>query len=283
MSITTDLNSLHNKTGFDQYAPFIPGKRVFFRAEDRYTKPITVAAGQVLKAYTFLQTNSAGKAIAHTGFNESAIATFAALTVGQTSIAGGITFTSGASGTTATQLALAWSTISTGDLAAAATTKIAAAGVTAAMGTFTSGTFSGWETEASTTAGVTIFNSAVPGTNPTDLAFTGTGTAPSLSIVQGSTTIALITGITAYDVDASSADVDASAYIDASFMADALTWAVNPAIDKILAADGTTLVACSAYNTGCSGTSKASNLLKQKFVEGSEFSDLGFIDAGAIV
>jgi hypothetical protein len=283
MSTSTDLPTLHNKTGFDTYSPFVPGQRVFFRSGDRETKVITIASGQVLKAHSFLQTNSAGKAIAHTGFNESAIATFSALTVGQTSIAGGITFTSGSAGTTAVQLALAWATIATGDLATAATTKIAAAGITAAMGTFTSGTFTGWETEAGTTTNTVVFNSAASGTNPTDLAFTGTGTAPSLSIVQGATSFPTIAGITAYDVDASVGDIDSSAYIDASFMANALVWEVNPAVDKILAADGTTLVSCTAYNTGCSGTSKASNLLKQKFVEGSEFANLGFIDAGAIL
>ena len=82
-----------------------------------------------------------------------------------------------------------------------------------------------------------------------------------------------------FDVDASAGDVDATAYQEASFWAQALTWAVDVAVDVVTKVDGTT-VAVTAYNTGCAGTSNTSNLLKQKFGESTEFEPLGFLSAG---
>lgn len=266
---------MSNQQATGYYSQKVIPSGVFYRAECYKTGQAVIKSGQVLKAYTFLMSDSAGKLVAHSGFNESVISTFAALTAGQTLIAGGITFTAGASGATAAQVALAWSSIDLGDTSTAATTKIAAAGVTAAMGTFTAGTFAGWETEAGSLNTTTIFNSSAPITNPTDLAFTGTGTAPTLQKVQGATSFAPIAGVLVYDVDATSADVEAPVYKEASFFIEALVWSVNPNTDFILKADGVTQVACTTYNTGCDGTSASSDLLKQKFVEGSEFSNLG--------
>jgi len=266
--------------GWIQYPDYTP-KAIFARAEDRCTKEATIKSGQVLKALTFLESDSSGKLIAHSGFNEGALVTFAAITSGQTQILGGLTFTSGASGTTAAQLATAWATASVGDTAAAATTKIAAAGITAAMGTFTAGTLAGFETELFAPTKVMFNASAVAGTNPTDLAVTGTATAATISIVQGETSFNKIAGVLVYDVDATSADVPAAVYTEASFWADALVWAVDTAVDTITNASGAT-VACTAYNTGAFGTSAASNLLKQKFVEGSEFEPLTFAKAGEV-
>lgn len=263
-----------NYSGYGTYAGKTIPSGVFYRAEGTETAVATIKSGQVLKAHSFLKSDSAGKLVAHTGFNESNLATFAALTVGQSSIAGGITFTAGSAGATAAQVALAWATIADGDTAAAATTKIAAAGVTTVMGTFTAGTFAGWETEAGTTSNVVIFNSNAPSTNATDLAFTGTGTAPTLVKTDGSTSFPNIAGVLVYDVDASGGDVDAAIYKEASFWLEALVWSATTA-DTILKTDGVTAVACSAYNTGCEGTSANADRLKMKFVEGSEFANLG--------
>ena len=112
----------------------------------------------------------------------------------------------------------------------------------------------------------------------TDVAATGTGTAPTIVITQFAS-LNKIAGVLLFDVDASAGDVDATAYSEASFWASALTWAVDVAVDTITLVDGTTK-AVTAYNTGCAGTSAASNLLKQKFVESTEFEPLGFLTAG---
>ncbi|MCK9622614.1 MAG: hypothetical protein M0R47_19020 [Methylobacter sp.] len=257
--------------GFQTYPDRVT-KNVFFRAEGRATKPVTVKSGQVLKALSFLETDSAGKAIAHGPLTEGTFVKFAAITNGQTIILGGLTFTAGSSGTTAAQLATSWAGIAAGTAAASITWAVG--------GTFT-GTLTGWGTEAYDADSV-IFNSSAPLTNATDLAATGTATAPTLTKVDGATTFSKIAGVLVYDVDASSADVDAQAYSEASFWADALVWAADPTQDTITKPDGTT-VAVSAYNTGCAGTSAASNLLKKKFVEGSEFDPLGFKNAGDYV
>jgi hypothetical protein len=269
-----------NNGGWITYPDYTP-TAIFARSEDRHTKIGTIKAGQVLKAYSFLESDASGKLIAHSGFNEGAVVTFAAITIGQTQIFGGLTFTSGASGTTATQLATAWATADLGDTAAAATTKIAAAGITAAMGTFTSGTFAGFETELYAVTKVIFNASAAAGTNPTDLAVTGTATAAGISIVQGETTLNKIAGVLLYDVDATSADVPSAIFTEASFWASALVWAVDPLVDTITNASGVT-IACTAYNTGAFGSSAASNLLKQKFVEGTEFDPLYFAQAGEV-
>ena len=83
-----------------------------------------------------------------------------------------------------------------------------------------------------------------------------------------------VSGVLAFDVDASAGDVQATAYTEASFWADALVWSVNVATDVVTKVDGTT-VACTAYNTACT-----TDLLKQKLVEGTEFTELGFLSAG---
>lgn len=264
--MATDTFYNEKNGGFNAYPDNLK-KKIFFRASDRYTKPVTVKAGQVLKAFSFLQTDPTGKVVAHSGLTESAHVTFSALTAGQTLIIAGLTFTAGASGTTATQLAKAWAGLSDGYT-----------GGTVTGGTFT-GTLTGYSTEA-VDADTVVFNATSANTNATDIVATGTGAAAAtITIVQGDTAMAPIAGVLAFDVDASAGDVDATAFDDASFWADALVWAVDPSVDTITLADGST-VACTTYNTGCFGTSKASNLLKQKFVENSGFSELGFLSAG---
>ena len=263
-----DNSTFYNeKNGGLNAFPDRVSNKIFFRAEGRATKSVTVAAGQVLKAFSFLQTDASGKVIAHSGLTESATVTFTALTSGQTLALAGLTFTAGASGATAAQLGKAWAGLADGYT-----------GGSVSGGTF-SGTLTGYATEA-VDADTVVFNATASNTNATDVTATGTGAASvTISIVQGDTSLAPIAGVLCFDVDASAGDVDASAFNEASFWADALVWTVDPAVDTITKADGTT-VACTTYNTGCSGTSKASNLLKQKFVENTDFSELGFLSAG---
>ena len=80
--------------------------------------------------------------------------------------------------------------------------------------------------------------------------------------------------ILAMDVDATAGDVQATAFTKCSFWADALVWSVDIATDIITLADGTE-VACTAYDTSAS-----TDLLKQKLVDGTGFSELGFLTAG---
>jgi hypothetical protein len=268
--------------GFKSYADRVTPK-VFFRAEDRNTKTITIASGQVLKAHSFIETNSIGKGIAHAGYTESALVTFNAnlaaagtITLGTT----GIVFTAGSAGATIANLVNVFSTYLTGTTTAAANLVLLAAGIPVTVGTFTSTTtspaFNGGKFDANTV----VFNSSSPLTNAADLAVASSGTAPTISIVAGLTAaLNKIAGVLLYDVNATGADVQAEVYTEASFWADALVWAIDPAVDVVTAPDGTT-TACTAYNTGCAGNSVSSNLLKLKFVEGSEFEPLGILNAG---
>lgn len=264
------------QNGVTRYSATTP-KRKFFGADNSKSAVKTIKQGQVLKAGTFLESDSAGKLIAHGNIAESALVTFTtALTSGQTLIIAGLTWTAGGSGTTVAQLVTAWKDIAVGTGYAALSTRTGG-------GSFTAGTLTGYATEAHD-ADTVIFNAATALANATDVAATGTGTAPTITILAGTATFNKISGVTMYDVDATSSDVDASIYIEASFWAqddgyDFLLWAVDPAVDKITLADGTT-VACTAYNTGCKGTSAAARRLKQKFVEGSEFYELGFFNDG---
>ena len=260
--------------GFRSYDPLVT-KQTFFRAEDRATDRVVIKSGQVLKALSLLETDSSGKVIAHGPITESNVVKFTtALTSGQTIIFGGLTFTAGASGATIAQLVTSWSGIAAGT---------AAASITWAVGGTFSGTLTGWSTEAYNSISV-VFNSNAPLTNTSpDLAVTGTPGASAVTITKtdGSTTFNKVAGVLLYDVDASSADVVAEVYKEASFWADALVWAIDTTQDTITKPDGTT-VACSAYNTGAFGTSTAANLLKKKFVENTEFEPLGFRNAGDI-
>lgn len=263
--------------------------KTFFRATDRYTKNVTVKAGQVLKAHSFLEsiqgTADAGKVIAHKGISEAAEVTFKALTSGQTLILAGLTFTAGSAGATAAQLAIAWAGIADGVGYAAATTAAAANGIDSTIGTFTAGSLTGWNTYDYNTVDATAvdFRATSYLTNVTDLAATGTGSAPTINKVDGNTSFNKIAGVTLYDVDASSADQVIPVYVEASFWAEALVWAVNPAIDTITDAFGNT-VACTAYNTGVYGPDAAvTKRLQQQFVEQSEFEPIGFLPVGDVL
>jgi hypothetical protein len=255
--------------------------KTFFRAADRNTKTITVKSGQVIKAYSFLESDVNGKMIAHGGLVESATVVFgASITTGQTVILAGLTFTAGSGSVTAIQLADIWSGLTVGDTAAVASAIILAKGYSATVvGTFTSGTLAGYSTTNVNTTKVRFDAVGTGAASATDVAISGTGAAAGTVAITQYAALNKVAGVLAFDVDATSADVDASAYTEASFWADALVWAVDTAVDTVTKFDGTT-VAVTAYNTGCAGTSAASNLLKQKFVEGTEFEELGFLSAG---
>jgi hypothetical protein len=267
--------------GFYDYANRTTS-RLRSRADDFETKTGVVLSGQVLKAHTWLQTDGTGKLIAHTGLAEGSIVDFTGtLTTGQTLILGGLTFTAGTGSVTPAQLAVIWAGLSAGIGYVAAAAQILAAGIDATVtGTFTAGTFSTWNTFSRSTTSV-MFTSTATLTNATDLAATGTGTATTISKVDGTTSFAKVAGLTLYDVDATAGDVSVEVWEEGAFWADQLVWANDPTVDTITKFDGTT-VACTAYNTGVYGIDATSTMLLQlKFVEGSEF-DLDFLHAGEI-
>jgi S-layer protein len=259
---------------------------VFKEGSCTKSKAATIKSGQVLQALSFLQSDTDGKLIAHTGINETSLVTFATITTGQTLILGGLTFTAGSGSVTGAQLADIWSDLAAGVGYVAAAAAILAKGyVAATIGTFTAGTFGSWNT---TNAGVTgtstkvLFNGTAGLSNVTDLADTGTATDPTFAKVDGTTTFAPIAGVTIYAVNAASADVNAEVYTEASFYADKLVWKVDTTVDTVTNPDGTT-TAVSAYNTGTTGlTAATTKLLRQKFVENSEFCDLVFIKTGEV-
>ncbi len=256
---------------------------IFFRASKRATKTVTIKSGQVIKGLSFLETDVNGKAIAHGGLVESATATFGTgITTGQTIILAGLTFTAGSGSVTATQLADIWSDLPAGTTAAQANTIILAKGYSAStVGSFTSGTLTGYATSDVSTTKIRFDAVGTGAASATDVAVTGTGAAAVTIAITQFAALNKVAGILVYDVDASASDVDASAYINGSFWADALVWAVDTSVDTIVKPDNTT-IAVTAYNTGCAGISDTSNLLKKKFVEGTNFEELGFTKVGEV-
>ena len=267
--------------GAFQTYPDKTSSKVFYRAEDTYTVTVSVASGQVLKKRSFLETNSAGKAIAHSGAGEKTLVTFAALTTGQTFIAAGLTWTAHTTGTTQAQLKAAWSNIPAGTGYAAANTLNGCSN-TVTGGAFTAGTLTDYKTKFSSTANSVLFVSTLPNATATDITNSGTSTGETIVITEPNNPQKKIAGVLLFDVDASGGDVDATAYTEASFWADALVWAANPSTDPITLPDGTTKT-CTEYDTGCAGTSASAILLQKKFVEGTKFSPLGFHKLGEIM
>lgn len=249
----------NNNGAYQDYPDYTP-KATFFRSSPRNTKQVTVKSGQVIKALSFVQTDSEGKAITAANIAESAVVAFTDLTAGQTLIMAGLTYTDDGSGTTAEELVALYAGLEDGYVG---------------TGDF-SGTLAGYSIEAFNDTSV-VFNSTTADASATDVANTGTGTV-TITIKQGTTTpVGVLAGVTVYDVDASGGDVDASVYTEASFWADALVWAVDTSVDTIDLPDGTAL-AVTAYNTGAHGN----KLLQQKFVEGSEYDPLGYSNDGEV-
>lgn len=258
---------------------------VFFRADEYTTDTVTVLSGQVLKKYSFVETNVDGKAIAHSGFVESAIVTFATITTGQTLILGGLTFTAGSGSVTAAQLVTIWKDLPIGITAANANTLLLARGINATtVGTFTAGTLAQYSTAVNDATNSVIFTGYQAATDLTAIADSGTATDPVVTAHANVATPKKIAGILLYDVDASAGDVQATVFKEASFWANALCWYVDSTAttgEVMTKADGTT-VAYTAYNIGIVGTQPEAILLQKKFVEGSQFEPLGFLTTGEI-
>jgi hypothetical protein len=269
--------------GFFSYPDRVTTDIYYRKSADRVTKPAVIKSGQVLKARSFVQSDSTGKMIAHTGLAEAALVTFATITTGQTLILGGLTFTAGSGSVTAAELVTIWSALPAGITNTDANVLLLARGIIAATkGTFTAGTFGAWNTTAVDAVSKVRFISTTALTNVTDLADTGTATDPTIVTVGGVTSFPNIAGILLYDVDATAGDVSAEIWTEVSLWNDVIVWAVDPTVDTITKYDGTT-VACTAYNTGTFGYDKASTeLLRAKFVEATEFEPLGFLKLGEL-
>ena len=310
-----------------------------------------IASGQVLKAGTFLIENAAGEFIAGSALTESATVTFAsALTVGQTVIMAGLTYTATVGGATVAQQVAAWTglsasaftvlstqtagignaTFTTGSTAVtfatapalkagtalfgtsnifigilasdttttsgtlvanpvgagtAYTTTVAAAfsyiagdsaTTVATGGFFTAGTLTGYVTTGAD-ANTILFTATTALANATDVAATGTGTAPTIAIAAGGATFVKPKAVLLYDVDATSAVTAAQVYTEAHFWGDDLSgnasflrWYTDPSETVYNASTGTTTT-CTTYNTGCYGDSIAMQKLKRMYVSGTEF------------
>ena len=111
----------------------------------------------------------------NTAVTESSVVTFNAMTAGQTLTIGGLTYTAGASGATAAQVAT--------DFASRVNGYAGTGGTAPASGAFT-GTLSGFASSAATGSSVT-FTSASTGTNVTNLAITGSGAFPTVATTDG--------------------------------------------------------------------------------------------------
>jgi hypothetical protein len=271
--------------GYYNYDQRGPVSNVFFRADEHWTDTVTVLSGQVLKALSFVETNVDGKAIAHSGFSESAIVTFATITTGQTLILAGLTFTAGSGSVTAAELVTIWKDLPVGITAANANLLLLARGISATVkGTFTSGTLAQYSTSVNDAANSVIFTGYQALTALTDVADSGTATDPVVTLKASLSAQKPIAGVLMYDVDASAGDVQATVYKEASFWAKALCWYVDSTAttgEVMTKADGTTQ-AFTAYNTGCYGTGDTAIRLQKKFVEGSKFEPLGFLTTGEI-
>jgi S-layer protein len=150
---------------------------------------VSVTGGAAATAVTVNQSAAVASVDAVTaiaGGTEAVNEVFVALTVGQTLIVGGLTFTAGAAGTTAAQTAAAFANLSSG----------AAAG-NSTLGSYL-GSFTGWNTGAVTATSTVLFTSSTANTATAAPAFTGTGTAPGATVVTtGVTTVVGVTGVAA--------------------------------------------------------------------------------------
>lgn len=150
----------------------------------------------------------------------------AALTAGQTMIIGGLTYTS-TGATTVAQLATAFA-----NLAVGATT-----GAGVATGTY-SGSLTGYATSAVLHGGTDVLFTATTVGNKTDLAATGTGTAPTITIENG--TSGTLNGVSPV-TQATLANVVGILKIEGvNTMADATTLSANICIDGDI--DATNLI-----------------------------------------
>ena len=271
--------------GFYSYDPR-SAKNIFFRADETKTKTVTVKSGQVLKALSFVESDVDGKIIAHSGFVESAIVTFATITTGQTLVLAGLKFVAGSGSVTAAELVTIWKDLPVGITAAEANILLLARGINATTkGTFEVGTtLAQYSTSVNDATNSVIFTGYQAFTNLTAIADSGTATDPVVTAHANVSAKAQIAGVTLYNVDASGGDVEAEVFTEASFWASALNWYTDSTAttgETMTKADGTT-VAYTTYNIGITGTMAEVQRLQAKFVEGTEFEPLGFLTAGEI-
>lgn len=216
------------------------------------TRPVTVKSGQVIKAMSWVTSDSAGKVIAAANVTELASTAFSGTIAStDTVILGGLTLTATATMTSAEIVAA---------FISQSTTK----------GTF-SGTLSGWVLQQGATTAILEASSTSSLTNATDFAVTGTHTSLTTTVttVAGTTSITPVIGLLVYDVNATSADAPGQIYTSGNFWEEEILWEVDVAVDTV-DVDGTT-TAVTAYRTGAT-----TSLLRQKFIEqtagGTEFA-----------
>jgi hypothetical protein len=288
-----------NQQGGGRVADRTPSLRKFYGIDCHETTQRWIASGVVAKAGTIMQCDNAGYLVPHRGFKEKAVVTFLdTLTSGKVVTIAGLTFTAGSSGCTVANLVKAWSSIpaSTGYVAAASAAL--AAGITARMGTFTAGTLTNYLTDEITVGDISP--------NAVAFVYIGTDVDPAnLTVITDNvaslTTVDIILalqnfqkieGVLAVDVDNTSAAAYAPIFEEGTFFADDdgrsfLRWITAtsgsvPDSEKVYNPITNTYVPCTAYNTGCYGTTEAAKRAKQRFVTGSEI-DIYLFQTGANV
>lgn len=249
--------------------PTIASLRTFYGAGCSSTKPMTVKSGQVLKKHSFVESDSSGNAIAHTGMSEKALLTFSGtMAAAKTIVVAGLTFTSTGIVSVA-DLVKAFSGIADGMVAADINAMNPVVN-----GSFTAGALTGYVTQKSSVTNSVLFVSTGGAlVNVTDLADSGNSTITSITVTPPPSSIKRIAGVLLMDVDARTSDVQATVYTEASFWASALVWKAS-ASDAIELADGS-YIPCTDYHVGAH-----TEALMRKFVENTEFEQLGILKVG---
>lgn len=256
--------------GFRSYPnrPTIASLRTFFGAESYSTKPMTIKAGQVLKKHSFIESDTDGKGVAHTGMCEKAVLTLSAgVAAAKTIIVAGLTFTTTGI-VSASDVVKAFSGLTDGMTAAEANAATPIVG-----GSFTAGALAGYHTFKNSDSSILFVATSANANIAPDLADTGNSTVTSVAITPFPAVQKKIAGVLLMDVDASAGDVDTTVYKEASFWANALVWEAD-ASDTITMPDGSTKP-CTPYVVGA-----FTDALKRKFVENTEFEELGILHAG---
>lgn len=148
-----------------------------------------------------VNTDAAGAQYLQTARTETASAVFKPLSSGQTITIAGLTFTAGSAGISATDLATAFSSIASNDTRAGINVKAAVAALTSAnKGSFTAGEPAGWTTGSvgGTNNDTVVFTSRTANTNVQNLASSGTGAAPVITVANGVRAVATETASTVF-------------------------------------------------------------------------------------
>ena len=220
------------------HRPFVPEE----------SETVTVAAGQVLKARSFVRRNASGKMVAGDNIAEFAKVAFSgSVASGNTIIIGGLTLTASA-------------TMTPAEVVTAFVTKATS------KGTF-SGTLVDWSLAIDSSNASNLMAYSTTGlTNVADLTITGThgSLTHTITTVGGISNFQKPAGILAMDVDASLGDVITTMYEEVYAYESEILWGVDTSVDVVMKADGTS-VPCTSYNTGA-----ITPLLRQMYVEHTE-------------